>query len=55
MSANPQTSQPNEDDEPGPSVIDESPRRQVGDQVYVSVPGPPVVVRVPEQRRRGNG
>lgn len=30
---------PPEDDETGESLIDQSPRRNVGDRVYVSVPG----------------
>lgn len=34
------------DDEQNESVIDQSPRRVVGDRVYVSVPGPVPMVRV---------
>ena len=34
------------DDEQTESVIDQSPRRVVGDRVYVSVPGPVPMVRV---------
>lgn len=34
------------DDEQSESVIDQSPRRVVGDRVYVSVPGPVPMVRV---------
>lgn len=33
------------DDEQTESVIDQSPRRVVGDRVYVSVPGPVPMVR----------
>jgi hypothetical protein len=32
------------------SVIDQSPKRVVGDRVYVSVPGPVPMVRVKKRR-----